>query len=171
VEDIAGKVDQQTGWTYMGIDLSPAPRKEVSIGSAIAGATGRRFGASGTLTAVATITSALRDIQVTKVGYNGVMMPVLEDTRLAQLWSEGAISMDQILAYSAVCGTGLDTIPLPGDVTQQQLERIIGDMATLSAKYTKALSARLMPAPGLKPGDSTAFDDPNLVKTVLQPLP
>ncbi len=114
VQDIASKIDEQTGWTYMGLDLSPAPMKEASIGSATAGSTGGRFGTSGTLTAVATITSALRDINVTKVGYNGVMMPVLEDTRLAQLWAEGALSMDQLLAYSAVCGTGLDTIPLPG---------------------------------------------------------
>ena len=123
VADIASKIDQETGWTYMGLDLSPAPMKEVSIGSATAGFTGGRFGTSGTLTAVATITSALRDIAVKKVGYSGVMMPVLEDTRLAQLWGEGALSMDQLLAYSAVCGTGLDTIPLPGDVTTGQLER------------------------------------------------
>ncbi len=83
----------------------------------MAGSTGGQFGTSGTLTAVATITAALRDISVKKVGYSGVMMPVMEDTRLAQLWGEGALSMDQLLAYSAVCGTGLDTIPLPGDVT------------------------------------------------------
>lgn len=171
VEDIAGKIDQQTGWTYMGLDLSPAPMKEASIGSATAGFTGGRFGTSGTLTAVATITSALRDISVTKVGYTGVMLPVMEDTRLAQLWGEGALSMDQLLAYSAVCGTGLDTIPLPGDVTSQQLERIVGDVATLSAKLSKPLSARLLPVSGAKPGDMTAFDNPNLVNTVIQPLP
>ena len=117
MEDIASKIDQQTGWTYMGLDLSPAPMKYASIASAAAGFTGGRFGTSGTLTAVATITSALRDISVKKVGYSGVMMPVMEDTRLAQLWGEGALTMDQLLAYSAVCGTGLDTIPLPGDVT------------------------------------------------------
>jgi uncharacterized protein (UPF0210 family) len=171
VEDIASKIDQQTGWTYMGIDLSPAPMKTASIGSAAAGFTGGRFGTSGTLTAVATITSALRDITVTKVGYSGVMMPVLEDTRLAQLWGEGALTMDQLLAYSAVCGTGLDTIPLPGDVTTQQLERIIGDVATLSVKLSKPLSARLLPVAGAKAGDQTTFDDPNLVNTVIQPLP
>ena len=171
VEDIAGKIDQETGWTYMGLDLSPAPMKYASIGSAVPGSTGGRFGASGTLTAVATITSALRDISVKKVGYNGVMMPVLEDTRLAQLWGEGALSMDQLLAYSAVCGTGLDTIPLPGDVTTQQLERILGDVATLSVKLSKPLSARLLPVAGAKPGDQTSFDDPNLVNTVIQPLP
>jgi len=108
---------------------------------------------------------------VTKVGYNGVMMPVLEDTRLAQLWGEGALSMDQLLAYSSVCGTGLDTIPLPGDVSAAQLARIIGDVASLSAKLSKPLSARLLPVPGAKAGDMTAFDDPNLVNTVIQPLP
>ncbi len=171
VQDMAGKIDQDTGWGYMGMDLSPAPMKYASIGSAIAGFTGGRFGTSGTLTAVATITSALRDITVTKVGYTGVMMPVLEDTRLAQLWGEGALSMDQLLAYSAVCGTGLDTIPLPGDVTTQQLERIIGDVATLSVKLSKPLSARLLPVAGAKAGDQTTFDDPNLVNTVIQALP
>jgi uncharacterized protein (UPF0210 family) len=147
IEDIASKIDQQTGWAYMGLDTS------------------------GTLTAVATITSALRDISVKKVGYTGVMMPVMEDTRLAQLWGEGALTMDQLLAYSAVCGTGLDTIPLPGDVTSQQLERIIGDVATLSVKLSKPLSARLLPIAGAKAGDQTTFDDPNLVNTVIQPLP
>ena len=171
VEDIASKIDRETGWTYMGIDLSPAPMKYASIGSATAGFTGGRFGTSGTLTAVGAITSALRDISVKKVGYNGVMMPVMEDTRLAQLWGEGALTMDQILAYSAVCGTGLDTIPLPGDVTVQQLERIIGDVATLSAKLSKPLSARLLPVAGAKPGDQTSFDDPNLVNTIIQRLP
>jgi uncharacterized protein (UPF0210 family) len=171
VQDLASKIDQETGWTYMGLDLSPAPLKDVSIGSATAGSTGGRFGTSGTLTAAATITSALRDIAVKKVGYSGLMMPVLEDTRLSQLWSEGALSMDQLLAYSAVCGTGLDTIPLPGDVTADQLARIIGDVAALSAKLSKPLSARLLPVAGAKPGDRTTFDNPNLLNTVIQPLP
>ncbi len=171
IQDIASKIDRDTGWTYMGMDLSPAPRKEDSIGSAMAGFTGGRFGASGTLTAAATITSALRDIMVDKVGYSGLMLPVMEDTRLSQLWSEGAISMDQLLAYSAVCGTGLDTIPLPGDITVDQLARIIGDVASLSVKWSKPLSARLLPVAGAKPGDRTAFGDPNLIDTIIQPLP
>jgi len=171
VEQVASKIDLETGWAYMGLDLSPAPMKTASIGSAAAGFGGGRFGTSGTLTAVATITAALRDITVKKVGYSGVMMPVLEDTRLAQLWGEGALSMDQLLAYSAVCGTGLDTIPLPGDVTAKQIERIIGDVATLSVKLSKPLSARLLPVAGAKAGDQTTFDDPNLVNTVIQPLP
>jgi hypothetical protein len=171
IADIAGKIDQESGWTYMGIDLSPAPHKEASIASATAGFTGGRFGTSGTMTAAAIITSALRDINIKKVGYSGLMLPVMEDPRLSQLWGEGAISMDQLLAYSAVCGTGLDTIPLPGDITEQQLERIIGDVASLSVKWSKPLSARLLPIAGAKPGDSTEFNDPNLINTIIRPLP
>lgn len=171
VDTIASQIDFRTGWTYMGQDLSPAPMKQASIGSATAGFTGQQFGTSGTLTAAATITSALHNIMVKQVGYSGLMMPVLEDTRLAELWGAGALSMDQLLAYSAVCGTGLDTIPLPGDITTDQLERIIGDVATLSARLAKPLSARLLPIAGLKPGDRTTFNDPHLVNTTIQTLP
>src|SRR5258708_13103234 len=97
----------------MGLDISPAPMKDVSIGSATAGATGGRFGTSGTLTAAATITSPLRDITVKKVGYNGLMMPVLEDTRLGKLWMEGAPRIAQLLPSPPSCRTAPDTTPLP----------------------------------------------------------
>jgi hypothetical protein len=86
------------------------------------------------------------------------MLPVLEDPVLSQRWSEGAFDLDSLLAYSAVCGTGLDAIPLPGDVSQQQLERIMGDVASLAFKWHKPLTARLIPAPGKKAGDRTDFD-------------
>jgi len=76
-----------------------------------------------------------------------------------------------MLAYSSVCGTGLDIISLPGDVSEQQLEKMIGDMATLAVKLHKPLSARLLPEAGKKAGDRTDFDNPFLVNTTLQPLP
>jgi hypothetical protein len=79
--------------------------------------------------------------------------------------------MDMLLAYSAVCGTGLDTIPLPGDVSEEQLTRILSDMATLAVKWKKPLSARLQPVAGKKAGDRTDYDDPFLVNATLQKLP
>jgi uncharacterized protein len=170
IESLAGRVDQDTGWTYMGIDLSPAPLKDVSIAAALETLTGQPIGSPGTLTGAATITAAIHDIQVKQTGYNGLMLPVLEDSRLAQRWSEGRISLDALLSYSAVCGTGLDTVPLPGDVTEQQLELIIGDMASLAVKWHKPLSARLLPVTGRNSGDTTEFDDPYLVNATLQPL-
>lgn len=166
----AGRVDQDTGWTYMGIDLSPAPMKDDSIGAAIENLTTLPLGSSGTLTAAATITSALKDIQVKQTGYSGLMLPILEDSRLAQRWSEGRISIDSLLSYSSVCGTGLDTVPLPGDISTEQLSLIIGDMASLAVKWHKPLSARLLPVQGKGPGDTTEFDSQYMVNATIQPL-
>jgi hypothetical protein len=171
IEQIAAVVEQRTGWKYGGLDLSPAPLKQVSIGAAIEAFTGRRVGSSGTMTAVAMITGVLRSLPVKHAGYSGLMLPVLEDETLARRWSEGAVTVDELLAYSSVCGTGLDTIPLPGEITVEQLERMIGDMATMAVRLEKPLSARLMPVAGKKAGDKTEFNDPFLVNAVLQPLP
>jgi len=166
----AGRVDSETGWAYVGIDLSPAPLKDVSIGAAIENLTTLPIGSSGTLTAAATITSAIKEIQVKQTGYSGLMLPILEDSRLAQRWSEGRISIDALLSYSAVCGTGLDTVPLPGDISAEQLSLIIGDMASLAVKWHKPLSARLFPVQGKGPGDKTELDSQFLVNATIQPL-
>ena len=171
IEAAARRVAKETGWEYMGIDLSPAPLREVSIGGAFERLTSVPFGSSGTMTAAASVTAALGGISVKHAGYSGLMVPVLEDSVLAQRWSEGTLTVDALLAYSAVCGTGLDTVPLPGDVTVEQLARIIGDMASLAVKLRKPLSARLMPIPGKKPGDRTEFNDPFLVNATIQRLP
>jgi uncharacterized protein len=171
IEAVAQRVAKETGWSYLGIDLSPAPLKKVSIGAAIEGFTGSRMGSSGTLTTAALITRALREIRVTRTGYSGLMLPVLEDSVLAQRWSERALSIDALLAYSAVCCTGLDTVPLPGEISEEQLARIVGDVASLAVKLHKPLSARLLPVGGKKAGERTEFDDPFLVNTTLQPLP
>jgi len=171
VERIARAIVVETGWQYLGLDLSPAPLKDASIAAAFERFTGSRIGSPGSLTAAAMLTQALRDIPVKQAGYGGLMLPVLEDSRLAERWSEGALKLDDLLAYSAVCGTGLDVVPLPGDVTVQQLERIIGDVATLAVRLRKPLSVRLLPVAGKKAGERTEFDSPFLVNAVLQPLP
>jgi uncharacterized protein len=171
IEKTAVEISKGSDWKYGGIDLSPAPLKDVSIGRAVENFLGAPVGSSGTLGTAALITRALKAIPVKQAGYSGLMLPILEDTVLAQRWSEGRLSIDAMLAYSAVCGTGLDTIPLPGDVTQKQLEAILGDVASLSVKWHKPLSARLQPVAGKKPGDMTEFDDPFLVNSKIQPLP
>jgi uncharacterized protein (UPF0210 family) len=172
IERHAGRIDAETGWAYTGIDLSPAPSpaNEASIGAAIENLTTQPVGSSGTLTAAATITAAIRDVKVKQTGYTGLMLPILEDARLAQRWSEGRISIDALLSYSAVCGTGLDTVPLPGDISAEQLSLIIGDMASLAYKWHKPLSARLLPVTGKGWGEVTEFNDPFLVNATLQSL-
>jgi uncharacterized protein (UPF0210 family) len=168
---VGNKIAAATGWTYMGVDPTPAPLGDVSIGTAIEAFTGARFGSSGTLTASRIITAAVKAVPVKQIGYSGLMVPVMEDKHLAQRWAESTYDIDSLLAYSSVCGTGLDTIPLPGDVTLDQMNRIFSDVASLAVKWNKPLSARLQPIPGKKPGDRTDFDDPSLFNTTIHPLP
>jgi uncharacterized protein (UPF0210 family) len=171
VHELAKQVEQITGWKYWGFDSTPAPLKDDSIGAAMEAFQGKRLGSAGTMTAAYIITKAQANLPPPSVGYNGLMIPVLEDALIARRWSEGVLSIDSLLGYSAVCGTGLDTVPLPGDVTEETLARIIGDMAVLAYKWKKPLTARLQPVRGRKAGEVSEFDDPFLVNAKLQPVP
>jgi uncharacterized protein (UPF0210 family) len=163
VEEIARRVAASTGWKYQGIDMTPVPLKEISIGAAFESLLHGEIGAPGSLSAAYTITSAVKRVPVQQVGYSGLMLPVLEDSVLAKRWEAGAISRDSLMSYSSVCSTGLDAVPLPGDISQQELENIIADMASLAVKWHKPLSARLLPVAGKKAGDMTEFSSPYLV--------
>jgi len=170
-EAIGVRVAGATGWSFMGVDPTPAPLADVSIGAAIETYTGAKFGSSGTMTAALIITTAVKAVPVKQIGYSGLMVPVMEDKRLAQRWAEGTYNTDSLLAYSAVCGTGLDTVPLAGDVTEDQLARIFGDVASLAWKWNKPLSARLQPVKGKKEGEQTEFSDQYLFNTTVHALP
>ncbi|HVW68803.1 MAG TPA: DUF711 family protein [Steroidobacteraceae bacterium] len=170
-EGVGEKVASSTGWTFMGVDPTPAPLGEASIGAAMETYTGGKFGSSGTLTAALVITTAVKAVPVKQVGYSGLMVPVMEDKLLAKRWAEGTYNTDDLLAYSAVCGTGLDTVPYPGDITEGQIARIFGDVASLAWKWHKPLSARLQPVKGKKAGEVTEFSGPYLFNTMLHTLP
>ena len=157
------------GWTYAGIDPTPAPRGPVSIGAAIESFTGAPFGSPGSETAAGIITRAVKAVPVKQAGYSGLMLAVLEDDTLLRRWTEGTYGIDSILAYSAVCATGVDTVPLAGDTSEDTIARIIGDVATLAFKWNKPLATRLLPAPGKKVGDMTEFSG-IYENTIIQPL-
>jgi uncharacterized protein (UPF0210 family) len=92
----------KTGWypaRRLEIDATPAPLREVSIGAAIEKFTGGRLGSSGTTTAAAVITKAVQFVPVKRIGLSGLMLPVMEDSLLAERWSEGAYDVDGLLAY------------------------------------------------------------------------
>jgi uncharacterized protein (UPF0210 family) len=57
-----------------------------------------------------------------------------------------------------VCGTGLDTVPLPGDTSVDQIVPVLLDLCALALRLDKPLTARLMPVPGKRAGEPTQFD-------------
>ncbi len=155
---------------FGGIDLSPAPLADDSIVAAIERYSGSPLGSTGTLATVAALTAALKSTGLPTCGYNGVMLPVLEDTLLGQRWEEGLLHVHQLLLYSAVCGTGLDTIPLAGDTPVEAIARLLLDVATLAIRLRKPLSARLFPVPDAHAGEKTTFTSPYLTNTVIRGL-
>jgi uncharacterized protein (UPF0210 family) len=166
---LAAGMAGELGVGFAGIDLSPAPDGDDSIAAAIELAGHGPLGAPGTLALVGALTAALKGTDLPTCGYCGLMLPVMEDTVLARRW-EGKVNLDQLLTYSAVCGTGLDTVPLPGDCSAEDLTRLICDVATLAARLGKPLSARLMPVPGKVAGERTEFSSPYIVNTLIKPL-
>ena len=104
-----------------------------------------------------------------QTGYSGLMIPVLEDEVLTRRWTDATYGLDSILAYSAVCAGGVDTVPLAGDTSEEAIARIVGDVATLAFKWNKPLAVRLLPAPGKKVGDITEFSGA-LANAKIQPL-
>jgi len=159
---VADGLAHETGVAYGGVDLSlaPFPFDDGSVAGALESLGLDRFGGAGTVLATWRLTSALKRARVERCGFSGCMMPLLEDSVLARRAAEGLFSVAELLLFSAVCGTGLDTVPLPGDVGEAELAAILLDVAGLASALAKPLTARLFPVPGKRAGDETAFDFP-----------
>lgn len=145
---------------FKGIDfsLAPFPDDAHSLGKAVENMGVPKIGLHGSLAAAAILTDAIERANFPHIGFNGFMQPILEDSILAKRAAEGVLTVKDALLYSAVCGTGLDTVPLAGDVTADELTPLLLDICALALRLNKPLTARLMPVPGKKAGDATTFD-------------
>ncbi len=174
VETAVRRALDGSGVSFEGIDfsLAPYPEEARSIGAALerrlfrpvadhqqlkTAVAGRRDGFEHSGHPFLFVTDALDRARFTRTGFCGLMLPVLEDPVLAERAAAGKFGITDLLTYSAVCGTGLDTIPLPGDISQEALAAILLDMAALALRLDKKLTARLMPLPGKQPGDEASF--------------
>ena len=146
--------------TFGGIDfsLAPFPDDVHSLGRAVENMGVPKIGLHGSLAAAAILTEAVDRADFPHTGFSGFMQPVLEDSVLALRAAEGTLTIKDALLYSAVCGTGLDTVPLAGDTTAEQIAPLLLDLSVLAMRLDKPLTARLMPVPGKKAGDATNFD-------------
>ena len=145
---------------FLGIDfsLAPSPNHAHSLGNAVEKMGVPKIGLHGSLAAAAILTEAIERADFPRTGFSGFMQPVLEDSVLARRAAEGTLTIKDALLYSAVCGTGLDTVPLPGDVTAAEMSPLLLDLCALAMRLDKQLTARLMPVPGKGAGDATDFD-------------
>ena len=165
IENIAKEVSHKLKIEYRGIDASLAPslKKDESIAFAYEKLGFGNFGSNGTLTISAIITKVLKNLSAKTCGYSGLMLPVCEDYGLAERANEETYTLTNLLLYSAVCGCGLDIVPLPGDIAVENIEAILLDVATLAITLNKPLAARLLPVPGKAAGKKTDFNSPHLI--------
>ncbi|MCG6135022.1 MAG: DUF711 family protein [Nostoc sp. LLA-1] len=165
IANIAAEISSKFAINYLGIDTSLAPSldKENSIAFAYEQLMNGKFGHPGTLAISGMLTRVLKNVSVKTCGYSGLMLPVCEDVGLATRANEKTYNLTNLLLYSAVCGCGLDTVPIPGDITIDKIADILIDLATLAIKLNKPLSARLFPIPNKKAGEMTTFNSPYLV--------
>lgn len=153
------------------ISLAPFPGELTSLGAALERLGLPALGWAGSTAAAAFLASTLDRGNWRRVGFNGLMLPVLEDSTLAARAAEGVLTAKDLLLFSTVCGAGLDTLPLPGDSSSEQLSALLLDVAALACRLNKPLTARLMPVPGKQAGEQTSFVFDYFVNSRVMALP
>ena len=145
------------------VDLSLAPTP--AIGDSVARILEEMglevCGTHGTTAALAMLNDAVKKGGVMASssvgGLAGAFIPVSEDEGMIAAASSGTLTLDKLEAMTCVCSVGLDMIAVPGDTSAQTLSAIIADEAAIGMVNTKTTAVRLIPAPGLKVGDTVDF--------------
>lgn len=163
IDDFENQTQDNT-FTFAGIDSSAAPSKHCSSIVDVYKQLGiDHFGDSGTIEASALLTKVFKSVSgAPLLGFSGLMLAVTEDTGLAQGTIDGSVNLQSLLVNSAVCGIGLDTAPIPGDTSLDQLCALMRDAGTMAFRLNKPLTVRVFPVPGLKAGDMTQFKSDDL---------
>jgi len=166
VDNIKNIIDdfEDDSFVFRGIDSSAAPSKNCSSMCEVYEELGvEYFGASGCVEASSLLTKVFKSLKnVDLVGFSGLMLAVTEDTGLADGTIKGQYDLRALLTYSSVCGIGLDTVPIPGDVRDEKLSAIMRDTGTMAFRLNKPLTVRVFPVPNKKAGEMTVFQSDDL---------
>ncbi len=149
---------------FKGFDSSAAPSKNCSSMCEVYEELGvEYFGASGSVEVSSLLTKVFKSLKnVDLVGFSGLMLAVTEDMGLAEGTIKEQYDLRSLLTYSSVCGIGLDTVPIPGDVSLEKLNAIMRDTGTMAFRLNKPLTVRVFPVPNKKAGDMTVFESDDL---------
>ena len=158
---------------FAGIDSSAAPSKNCSSITKIYELMGLPyFGAVGSVEVSALLTKVFKSIQrVPLVGFSGLMLAVTEDLGLAEGTQKQYFDIRALLTYSAVCGIGLDTVPVAGNAKAESIAAIMRDTGTMAFRLNKPLTVRLFPIPNKVAGEISEFESDVLCNCRLLHIP
>ena len=173
IKDVIDKANVETNFSFAGFDSSAAPSKDCASMVEVYEQMGvEYFGASGTVEASSLLTKVFKSIKdIDLVGFSGLMLALTEDTGLAQGTIDSHFDIRSLLTYSAVCGIGLDTVPIPGDTPVDKICALMRDTGTMAYRLNKPLTVRLFPVPELSAGDMTAFESDDLCNCAVLAVP
>ena len=175
IDQTAGIATQfnNNDFKFAGVDSSAAPSKDCSSMVEVYQQLGvEYFGAAGTVEASALLTRVFKSIKHTPlVGFSGLMLAVTEDQGLADATINNEFDIRSLLTYSAVCGIGLDTVPIPGDTPTHKIDALMRDTGTMAFRLNKPLTVRLFPVPNLAAGELTKFESDDLCNCAVLAVP
>lgn len=173
LQGLVEPVAKDGAFRFAGFDSSAAPSKECASMADVYQQMGvDYFGAAGTVEISALLTrvfKSMNDVELT--GFSGLMLALTEDTGLASGSKRQEFDIRSLLTYSAVCGIGLDTVPIPGDTPVEKIAALMRDTGTMAFRLNKPLTVRLFPVPGLRAGDITAFTSDDLCNCAVLAVP
>ena len=159
IERLARDIARQHERAYLGIDTSPAPGKDRSIGAAIEALTRAPFGSAGTLEACAAITAALKTVSATTCGYSRPDAAGARRSSARAARRRGALHGTRSVAVLERLRTGLDVAPIPATRPCIRSPGCCATSRRMSVRLRKALSVRLFLVPGKKVGEFARFTD------------
>ncbi|MDN2662239.1 DUF711 family protein [Psychromonas sp. 14N.309.X.WAT.B.A12] len=164
---------EEIPYRFAGLDSSAAPSKNCASMTEVYELMGvEYFGAAGTVEASSLLTRVFKSIKTMPlVGFSGLMLALTEDRGLAVGSHAANFDIRALLTYSAVCGIGLDTVPIPGNTPSHKLSALMCDTGTMAFRLNKPLTVRVFPVPGLVAGDTTSFESDDLCNCTVLAVP
>ena len=160
---VAREAASQLGVPFGIVDLSLAPTPAVGDSVAeILQEIGLEYpGAPGTTAALALLNDQVKKGGVMASSYvgglSGAFIPVSEDQGMIDAVEAGALTLEKLEAMTCVCSVGLDMIAITGDTPAESVAGVIADEMAIGMINNKTTAVRLIPAIGMKVGDTLNF--------------
>lgn len=164
IHELGEQIALGSGCEYRGLDASfaPFPNGKTSVAALVEGLLGAPIGSHGSVFVTGLLTDAIRTAliksKVLSVGFNGVMFSLLEDEALASANSRRCLNLDSLIAFSSMCGCGIDMVPVPGTSFPEEIAVLLMDIAAMSLSLKKPLGVRVLPIPGGMANEYTEFN-------------
>ena len=143
---------------FYGVDHSISPWMEESSARLVEAVSGVPIPELGSVAAVAKLNRVVQDAAskagVKETGFCELMLPVAEDDILKLRGREGRLRLRDLVALSTVCVAGVDMAVVPADDAIPAVEKLMEDVYQVSMFKRRVLGVRVIPYPGVEPGDN-----------------